>query len=157
MAGAILASGQARGADGVAICARVSSCDQRGDLGRQVADLAEDLAAGGTAPAEVVSEAGSGRNGHRTRLLSLLRDASAGTVVVGHRGRLARFGAGCLEAALAAQGRELVVAGQAGVSDDLVRDVAGVLAGFCARVCGQQQAMRRAGLARSAGSTDRVA
>lgn len=153
----ILAGEPARDADGVAIYARVSSSDQRGDLGRQVADLAEYLAAGGTAPAKVVSGVGSGRNGHRTRLLSLLRDAPVGTIVVGHRDRLARFGVGCLEAAFAAQGRKLVVAEPAGVSDDLVRDMAGVLTSFCARRYGRRPAERRAGLALAAASADQAA
>jgi putative resolvase len=83
----------ARSAGGVAICARVSSSGQRGDLDRQVARLAGYLTAGGTAPAKVVCGVGSGVNGHRTRLLGLLRDASAGVIVAVHRDRLARTAA----------------------------------------------------------------
>lgn len=104
--GTILVDEPNRAADGVVIYARVSSSDQRGDLGRQVARLAEYLTASGTAPTEIVSEVGSGLNGHRGRLIGLLRDASVGTIVVEHRDRLARFGVEYLEAALAAQGAE---------------------------------------------------
>jgi predicted site-specific integrase-resolvase len=73
--GTILAGVPDRAAAGVASCARVSSCGQRGDLDRQVAGLAGYLRAGGISPAKIVCEVGSGRNGHRSRLLALLRDA----------------------------------------------------------------------------------
>jgi putative resolvase len=155
--GTIVVHEPSRGADGVAICARVSSFGQRGDLGRQVARLAEHLTASGAAATKIVSEVGSGLNEHRTRLLGLLRDASAGTIVAGHRDRLARFGVEYLEAALAAQGRKLMVAGQAEVSDDLVRDMAGVLTSFRARLYGRRPAKHRAELALAAASTDQAA
>jgi putative resolvase len=89
----------------------------------RVARLAGYLTAKGVAASKAVCEVGSGLNGYRTRLLSLLRDASVGTVVAGQRERLARFGVGCRVAAFAVRGRELIVAGQAEVSDDLVRDM----------------------------------
>lgn len=151
--GTILGGVPDRATAGVVICARVSSCGHRGDLGRQVARLAEHLTANGLAPSKVVSGVGSGLNGHRTRLLGLLRDAWAGMIVAGHRERVSGFGAGYLEAGLAAQGRELIVAGQAGVSDDLVRDMAGMLTSFCARRYGRRSARQRAELALAAAST----
>ena len=58
---------------GVAIYARVSSGDQRGDLDRQVARLTAVATELGLAPTRVVAEVGSGLNGHRAKLLSLLR------------------------------------------------------------------------------------
>ena len=156
-AGAFLVGAPERAVAGVAVCARVSSCGQRGDLGRQVAWLAGYLTAKSIAASRVVCEVGSGRNGHRARLLSLLRDASVGTVVAGHRERLARFGAGYREAAVAAQGRELIVAGQAGVSNDRVRDMVEVCTGFCARLYGRRPAKHRAELAVAAASRDQAA
>jgi putative resolvase len=147
--GTILAGVPDRATAGVVICARVSSCGKRGDLGRQVARLAEHLTANGLASSKVVSGVGSGLFGHRTRLLGLLRGAWVGTVVAGHRERLARFGAGYLEAGLAAQGRELIVAGQAEVSD-LVRGMVEVLTSFCARLCGRRSAKCRAEVALAA-------
>jgi putative resolvase len=131
----------------VAIYARVSSEDQRADLDRQVARLVEHATGAGLAPTRVVSEVGSGLNGRRTKLLGLLRDAGVGTIVVEHRDRLARFGVEYLEAALAAQGRRLVVVEDAEVADDLVRDMVEVLTSFCARLYGRRSAKRRAGLA----------
>ena len=119
-------------AAGVAIYARVSSADQRSDLDRRVAGLVEHVTTNGRAATRVVSEVGSGLNGHRTKLLGLLRDPSIGVVVVGHRDRLARFGVEHLEAALAAQGRRLEVVAGTEVSDDVVRDTVEVLTGLCA-------------------------
>jgi len=95
-------------------------------------------------PTRVVAEVGSGLNGHRTKLLSLLRDPSVGTIVVEHRDRLARFGVEYLEAALAAQGRRVIVVEEAEVADDLVSDMVEVLTSFCARLYGRRSANRRA-------------
>ena len=54
-----------------------------------------------------------------------------------HRDRFARFGAEYVEAALAAQGRRLLVVDPGGVDDDLVRDVTEILTGLCARLYGR--------------------
>jgi putative resolvase len=124
--------------------ARVSSHDQRSDLGRQVARLTEWATGQGMAVAEVVVEVGSGMNGKRRRLARLLADATAATVVVEHRDRLARFGVEHLEAALSAQGRRIVVVDGGEVDDDLIRDVTEVLTSFCARLYGRRGARNRA-------------
>ena len=124
--------------------ARVSSHDQRSDLDRQVARLTEWATGQGMAVAEVVVEVGSGMNGKRRRLARLLADATATTVVVEHRDRLARFGAGHLEAALPAQGRRIVVVDAGEVDDDLIRDMTEVLTWFCARLYGRRGARNRA-------------
>ena len=124
--------------------ARVSSHDQRSDLGRQVARLTGWAAGQGMAVAEVVVEVGSGMNGKRRRLARLLADATATTVVVEHRDRLARFGAGHLEAALPAQGRRIVAVDAGEGDDDLIRDMTGVLTSFCARLYGRRGARNRA-------------
>jgi len=70
-----------------------------------------------------------------------------GTIIVEHRDRLARFGVGYLEAALAAQGRRLVVVEDAEVTDDLVKDMVEVLTSCCARLYGRRSAKRRASVA----------
>lgn len=145
--GTILVDGPVKAASDVAIYARVSSGDQRADLNRQVARLVQHATGAGLAPTKVVSEVGSGLNGHRTKVLGLLRDAGVGTIVVEHRDRLACFGVEYLEAALAAQGRHVVVVKDAEVADDLVRDMVEVLTGFCARLYGRRSAKRRASVA----------
>jgi putative resolvase len=141
----------------MAIYARVSSADQRGDLDRQVARLVEHSTGAGMAPTKVVSEVGFGLNGHRTKLLRLLSDPGVGTIVVEHRDRLARFGVEYLEAALAAQGRRLIVVEGAEVTDDLVRDMVEVLTSFCARLYGRRSAKRRAQAALAATETETAA
>jgi putative resolvase len=83
-------------------------------------------------------------SGRRRRLGRVLAGRAATSVVVGRRGRLAWFGAGRLQAALAAQGREVVIVGSGEIEDDLVRDVTGVLTSFCARLYGRRGARSRA-------------
>ena len=64
--------------------------------------------------------------------------------MVEHRDRLARFGVGHLEAAFAAHGRKIVVAGPGETADDLVRDMIEVLTSMCARLYGRRGARNRA-------------
>ena len=127
-----------------ALYARVSSHDQRGDLDRQVARLSEWVSGHGLSVDEVVTEVGSGLKGRRRRLLRLLSDPDVARIVVEHRDRLARFGVEQLEAALAAQGRRLVVAEPGETGEDLVRDMIDVLTSFCARLYGRRGARNRA-------------
>jgi putative resolvase len=126
------------------VYARVSSHDQRADLDRQVARLTGWATTNGLCVDEVVVEVGSGVNGKRGKLARLLADATAVTVVVEHRDRLARFGVEHLEAALAAHGRRVVVVDDGEVDDDLVGDMTEVLTSFCARLYGRRGARNRA-------------
>lgn len=128
----------------VAVYARVSSADQRGDLDRQVARVTTWVAGQGLTVGRVVTEVGSAFNGRRRKLLALLADASVTTIACEHRDRLGRFGVEYVEAALAAQGRRLLVADPAEVADDLVRDVTEVLTSMCARLYGRRSAAHRA-------------
>ena len=92
----------------------------------------------------VVTEVGSGMNGRRRRLQSLLQDPKVGEIIVEHRDRLARFGSEYIEAALAASGRKLTVLEPSEVEDDLVQDMTDVLTSFCARLYGRRSARNRA-------------
>jgi predicted site-specific integrase-resolvase len=74
-------------------------------------------------------------------------------VVVVVRG-FARFGAEYVEAALAAQGRRLLVADPSEVDDDLVRDVTEILTSLCARLYGRRAAANRAARAVAAVTGD---
>jgi predicted site-specific integrase-resolvase len=65
-------------------------------------------------------------------------------IAVEHRDRFARFGVEYVEAALAAQGRRLMVAGLSEADDDLVRDVTEILTSLCARLYGRRAAANRA-------------
>ena len=138
-------TGAAAGADQVVIYARVSSAEQRSDLDRQVARVTSwATAQRQLAVSRVVTEVGSALNGHRKKFLALLRDPKVSTIVVEHRDRFARFGAEYVEAALAAQGRRLLVVDPAEVDDDLVGDVTEILTSLCARLYGRRAAGNRA-------------
>jgi predicted site-specific integrase-resolvase len=136
--GAVAHAGQ------VVVYARVSSPDQRPDLDRQVARVTEWVTGQNLAVSRVVTEVGSAFNGHRKKLLALLRDPDVSTIVVEHRDRFARFGAEYIEAALTAQGRRLLVVDPAEVDDDLVGDVSEILTSLCARLYGRRAAANRA-------------
>ncbi|MFD4442677.1 IS607 family transposase [Nocardia sp. NPDC058519] len=127
----------------VAYC-RVSSSDQAEDLERQVGRVAVECSQRGLVLDRVVSEVGSGLNGHRTMLAKVLADPTVGTIVVEHRERLARFGVEYVEQALAASGRTLVVLDEAELPDDLVQDMVDVLTSMCGRLYGRRSARRRA-------------
>ena len=124
--------------------ARVSSSDQKNDLERQMGRLAQYAANSGIYVSETVSEIGSGLNGKRSKLLKILKNPELDTIVVEHRDRLARFGAEYIEAALNASGRELVVADESEMKDDLVQDMVDVLTSFCARLYGRRSAKNKA-------------
>jgi predicted site-specific integrase-resolvase len=133
------------------VYARVSSADQGPDLGRQVARVTE-WATGRRLPVDrVVTEVGSALDGRRREFLALLRDPVVTVIVVERRDRVARFGAEYVEAALAAQGRDLLAADPSAVDseadDDLVRDVAEILTSLSARLYGRRGAADRVGRA----------
>jgi predicted site-specific integrase-resolvase len=109
--------------DHTAVYARVSSADQKSDLDRQVARVTGWATAGRIPVDKVLTEVGSALNGYRGIFLVLLRDPSVRRIVVERRDRFCRFGFEYVEAALPAQGRELVVIDPAEVDDDLVRDM----------------------------------
>ncbi len=128
----------------VVIYARVSSSDQKNDLDRQISRLLQFANSQKWAVAKTVTEIGSALNGHRPKLKQLLSDADIKTIIVEHNDRLMRFGFEFLEAALAAQGRRLVVIDKNEVKDDLVQDMIEVLTSFCARLYGRRSAKNKA-------------
>jgi len=91
-----------------------------------------------------VKEVGSGVNGDRQKLASLLADTEVTTIVVEHRDRLMRFETDYVEAAMAASGRKLIVVNDGEMKDDLVEDMIAVMTSFCARLYGRRSAGRRA-------------
>ena len=124
--------------------ARVSSSDQKADLERQAHRLRAFAAGRGIAEVEVITEIGSGLNGRRRKLIRLLADRSVVCIVVEHRDRLARFGVEYIEAALQAQGREILVVESGEQKLDLVQDFVDVVTSMCARIYGRRAARNRA-------------
>ena len=139
---------------GAALYARVSSADQRTDLDRQLARLSEYAARSGLHVVEAAREIGSGLNGHRRTLVRLLRDPQIQAIVVEHRDRLTRFGFEYVEAALAAQGRTVLVVDADEVADDVVRDLHEVIVSMCARLYGRRAAANKARRAMQAVEAD---
>lgn len=128
----------------VAIYARVSSTDQKKDLDGQVARLVNFANTQGWVVELAITEIGSGLNGHRSKLMKLLTNSKIKIILVEHRDRLMRFGVEYVESALVAQGRQLVVADQKELNDDLVQDMIEVLTSFCARLYGRRSARNKA-------------
>jgi predicted site-specific integrase-resolvase len=85
------------------VYARVSSADQKADLDRQVARVTAWATTQQIPVEKVVTEVVPALNGHRRKLLALLRDPSVQRIVVEHRDRFCRFGSDYVQAALAAQ------------------------------------------------------
>ena len=137
-----------------AVYARVSSADQESDLDRQVARVTAWATAEQIPVDKVVTEVGSALNGHRRKFLALLRVPAVTRIVVEHRDRFCRVGSEYVEAALAGQGRVLVVVDSAEVDDDLVRDMTEILTSMCARLYGKRAAQNRAKRALAAATDD---
>jgi predicted site-specific integrase-resolvase len=136
-----------------AVCAQVSSTDQEADLDQQGAWATTQQ----ISVDKVVTEVGSALTGYRRKFLALPRDRSVTRIVVEHRDRFCGFGSEYVQAALAAQGRELVVVHGAEVDDDLVRDMTEILTSMCAWLYGKRVAENRATRALAGVATDDVA
>jgi putative resolvase len=128
----------------VGLYARVSSSHQRKDVEAQLGRLLVYAQSKSWPVVEAVCEIGSGVKGQGGKLKRLLAYPQVQTIVVEHRDRLMGFGAEYVEAALAAQGRKLVVVESSEVKDDLVQDMLEVLTWFCARLYGRRSARQRA-------------
>jgi putative resolvase len=136
--------------------ARVSSSDQKTDLERQADRLRAFAAGRGIPEVEVITEIGSGLNGRRCKLIRLLEDKTVVCLIVEHRDRLARFGVKYIEAALRAQGREILVLESGERKLDLVQDFIDVVTSMCARIYGRRAAKNRARRALEAAAMDEV-
>lgn len=123
-----------------AVCARLSSADQKVDLDRQVVGVTAWATAEQIPVGKVVTEVGSALYGRRRTFLTLLGDPTVRRIVMKRRDRLGRFGFECVQAVLAADGRELVVVDSADVDDDVVGDITEILTSICARLYGKRAA-----------------
>lgn len=123
--------------------ARVLSSDQKQDLDRQLSRLVEYATSQGLQVISAIKEVGSGLNGKRPKLLSILRNRDIKVVVVEHKDRLVRFGFEYLEALFKASGRRIVVIDESEMKDDLVQDMIDVLTSFCARLYGRRSAKNK--------------
>ena len=128
----------------VALYARVSSADQKGDLERQMQRLKDYAAAHGYQVTKTVSELASGLNDTRPKLMKLLTDPSVGIVVIEHRDRLTRFGFNYIEQLMQMQGRRIEVIFPSDTDNDLVDDFIAVITSMASRIYGRRTSKRRA-------------
>lgn len=135
-----------------AVYARMSSADQKAD--RQVARVIAWATTQEIPVDKVVTDVGSALNGHRRKFLALLRDLSVHRIAVDRRYRFCRFGSEYVQAALGAQGRELVVVDTAVVDDDLVRDVTEIPTSMCGRLYRKRAPEHRAKRALAAAAAE---
>ncbi len=142
--GTIIIKEQKTAEDSVALYARVFGHDQKKDLDGQLGRLSAFAVSKGLSIAKTVTEIGSGLNGHRPKLLKLLADPNVSIIIVEHRDRLMRLGSEYVESTLRAQGRQLIVAEQSEMKDDLVEDMIEMLTSFCVRLYGRRSAANKA-------------
>ena len=128
----------------VAVYARVSSSENRGNLERQAQRLVQYCEAKGYQVSIISKEIGSGLNDSRPKLLALLNDPTIMTIVVEYKDRATRFGFRYIETLLHVQGRAIEVVNLAEDDQtDLMTDLASVVYSFCARLYGQRRAKRK--------------
>lgn len=116
-------------------------------MDRQIARLSEIAASKQLRVIEVIKEVGSGLNGLRRAMLRILKNPLVHTIIMEHRDRLRRFGIEYVEAALAAQGGNLMVVESTEMRDDVVRDLHEVIVSLCTRIYRKRSAKNRANCA----------
>jgi len=128
----------------VAVYARVSSAENKPNLGSQAERLVAYCMAKGYQVSKVVKEVGSGVNDARPKFLALLEDRSMTTIVVEHKDRASRFGVRYIDALLRVQGRSLEIVNLSeNGTEDLLADLTSIIYSFCARLYGQRRATRK--------------
>jgi putative resolvase len=142
--GTIIVREPVRPVYGVALYARVSSADQKGDARRQMHRLQAYAAARGYQVVAEVTEIASGLNDERPKLKQLLSDAKVGTLLVEHKDRLTRFGYGHIVTLLEQQGRRVEAIFPSDTGDGLVEDFVAVITSMAARLYGRRNSRRRA-------------
>lgn len=128
----------------VAVYARVSSAENKGNLDSQAERLVLYCMAKGYKIEKVVKEIGSGLNDCRPKLESLLTSPEIDIIVAEHKDRIARFGVNYLEKLLALNGRKLeIVNSQDDDKGDLMQDFVSIITSFCARLYGLRRSKRK--------------
>jgi putative resolvase len=128
----------------VVLYCRVSGHDQKDDLERQAERLKNFASAKGWTVRQTITEIGSGLNGKRPKLLKLLEDKTATTILVEHKDRLTRFGFEYIDILLSGQNRKVVVADEEEQDSDIWQDFIDVVTSMCARIYGKRGARNKA-------------
>lgn len=127
----------------VAVYARVSNSQRRGDLNAQAERLVSWAVANGFEVVHVVKEVGSGVSDKRKKLHALLSKDDYGTLLIEHKDRLTRFGFEWFVSLLAQQGKEIqVLRPPNNEQEDIIADLTAIVYSFTARLYGQRKAVR---------------
>jgi predicted site-specific integrase-resolvase len=132
------------GSASIAIYARVSSSDQKGDLQRQVQRLRDYCAANGYRIEKEVPEIASGLNDNRPKFIKRISDRSVGKIVVEHKDRATRFGFNYIKAILESNGRQIEVINETDTKDELIDDFVSIITSMAARIYGRRSSKRKA-------------
>jgi predicted site-specific integrase-resolvase len=142
--GTVIVKEQSNPLHKVAVYARVSSAEMKGNLDSQAERLVQYCEAKGYQISQVVKEIASGVNDHRPKFLALLADTSITMIVVEHKDRATRFGFHYIETLLEKQGRQIEVVNLAeNGQEDLMSDLVSIIYSFSARLYGQRRAKRK--------------
>jgi len=130
--------------DKVAIYARVSSSQNRGNLDKQVERLKAYAMAKGYCIVMIESEVGSGVNDNRKKLKKVLQSDEWGTLIVEHKDRLTRFGFNYIDMLVSKEGRRVEVVNHAeDEKTDLIHDLMAVIYSFGAKLYGLRRTKRK--------------
>ena len=126
---------------------RVREAGQCTDFERQKLRVLNHAQQRGVVVDEVVTEVGSALNGRRPKLLRILEKSETTHLLVENRARLARFGTEFVEALLFGRGGSLLVVDENEPAEELEKDMADAIEGFCKRLFGPGSARHRAAAA----------
>ncbi|MGL4333442.1 MAG: IS607 family transposase [Lactococcus garvieae] len=126
--------------DFVAVYARVSSSENKGNLKNQSQRVQDFCAAKGWTVNMVVEECASGLNDKRPKLAALLKDRRVTKIVVEHKDRLTRFGFNYISALW--DGEIVVVNEVVEDEKDLMQDFVSLVTCFTARLYGLRRSKR---------------
>lgn len=130
--------------DQVWIYCRVSSYEQKDNLGRQVERCQEYCRIKGWSVQGVTKEIASGMNDKRPKLVKLLENKPT-RVLVEYKDRLTRFGFNYFDILLPKIGCELVVINKDEEDKpDLMKDLVAIITSFCCRLYGLRRGKGKA-------------
>jgi len=128
----------------VAIYARVSAHENKGNLEKQAERLKEYAIAKGYQIKHIVKEIGSGVNDTRPKLIGLLNKQDYSILLVEHKDRLTRFGFNYIKLLCEKQGKVIeIVNGAENEKEDLIQDFIAVIYSFSAKLYGLRRAKRK--------------
>lgn len=126
------------------IYARVSSHQQKDDLGRQIERLQNYAINNGLQIKHVYKEIASGMNDNRPQLNKLIDTESNIVLIIEHKDRLTRFGYNYLFNYFSSKNIKIDIVNYAdNTQTDLIEDLVSVITSFCARLYGQRKGSRK--------------